>query len=148
LWTTSRAIDRVAVSKAAREGHLREWRELLERQRWHIATALAALTRARAMLRDNAAALPDLAAAEHAVSAAIERRAEEVLRYADGVDDLDRSLGELDSVVQRDAVDHHLREARAAVADELTPAALAQDVRQAREGVQAALDALRQLPAA
>ena len=143
LAMTTRAIDRVAASRAVREGHLPEWQELTDLHRWQIATALAELTRARALAGDGVSALADEAARN-----AIKQRVEEMLRYADSVDELDRSLGELDSLVRQDAIDHHLLEAQAAVADELTPASLAASLRQAWEAIEEAVDALRLLPAA
>lgn len=145
LYTAVLAIDRVTASRAAREGRLPGWNELLGEQLWRIARGLKALSEARAMLGRNADALPEQAAAARAAEQSITHAVRQIVEYADSVDRVDRSLDVLDTVIQRDAIDDRLREALAVTSTTFLTTSLADGARQAQAEVDAALRAVREL---
>jgi hypothetical protein len=145
LRVVIQAIDRVAVSRAAREGRLPGWSELVGHQLWQITCGLKALSEARAMLGPHAAALPTQAAAVLEADQAIARTVDQLVHYAGSVARVDHSLAVLDTVIQRDAIDDRLREALAATSGNYLGATLTDGARQAQAEVDAALRAVRAL---
>lgn len=145
LAWVNHAIGRVSRSRAAREGHLPGWEGLLEDQRWRIAKASADLAKARRMLGPGAARLPEQAWTADATAAAIEQRVGEVLRFAASVHEVDQTLAVRDAVLRREEIDESLLTAYAAASDETTSRQLDELVRQAQAGVDAAVQALREI---
>lgn len=139
------AIDRVTASRAAREGRLPGWTGLVGEQLWRIVRGLKALSEARAMLGQHAAALPDQAANAQAAEQSITHAVRRLVDYADSVERVDLSLAVLDTVIRRDAIDDRLREALAITSGNHLSTSLADGARQAQAEVDAAVRAVRQL---
>lgn len=137
------AIERVAQSRAAREGRLPGWAELVSHQLWQITCGLKALSEARAMLGPHAAALPTQAAAVLEADQSIARTVDQLVQYATTVARVDHSLTVLDTVIQRDAIEDRVREAMAATASNYATTTLTDGARQAQAEVDAALRAVR-----
>lgn len=143
LRVVIQAIDRVALSRAAREGRLPGWAELVAHQLWQITCGLKALSEARAMLGPHAAALPTQAAAVLEADRSIARTVDQLVEYSNTVGRVDHSLSVLDTVIQRDAIDDRLREALAATSGSYVGTTLSDGARQAQAEVDAALRAVR-----